>query len=59
MEFLIGIDIYQLLNRKSITVDDGDRDDAYNNRNGFKTSLKIRNDGGKKEQEGKEGGCCA
>jgi len=56
---MIGIDIYQLLNRKSITVDDGDRDDGYNNRNGFKSSLKIRNDGGKKEQEGKEGGCCA
>ena len=40
-------------------MDDGDRDDTYNNRNGFKASLKIRNDGGKKDQESKDSGCCA
>jgi len=49
-------DIYQLLNRKSITVDDNDTGYGHNDRAG-RAPLRIRNDGGKKEQESKEG-CC-
>jgi len=44
------------LNRKSITVDENPRDSQYDDR-GFKT-LKIRNEN-KKNDETKEGGCCA
>ena len=53
------VDIYQLLNRKSITVDDNGKDYGMDDRNGNRGGgVKIVNNGGKKNIEEKADGCC-
>ena len=51
------VDIYQLLNRKSVTIDDN-TNYSQEDWNGNKGTLKIKSGFTKKHEEDKETGCC-